>query len=340
MKFKECVFFIIVCVCGCAGKDVVQVTTVSDDNLGEKEIAQIAEIKEAEEQEDVVLENVTKDTTSYTVDEYLDSYPGAGNENSADFSVGGYDILDITVYEEPDLTLEKVRVSADGYISFPLIGRLDVDNLTTSQIENLISRELAENEIMLNAHVSVFVREYKSKQFKVMGSVKQPGSYSLKARERILDALSKTGGIDSEQAGKEAMLIRTHNPGTDKEEKIVIRIGLTKLLKGGDQVSNLLLADKDSLYIPKAESFYIMGQVVKPGSYPYLAKEITLVEAISKAGGFTPVASRNRTRIVRVEDGVNKIIQVKVDAITGAGKKGQDVLIRPGDIIVIPESFF
>ena len=68
--------------------------------------------------------------------------------------------------------------------------------------------------------------------------------------------------------------------------------------------------------------------------------DITLVEAISMAGGFTKIAARNRTRIVRMEDGIEKIIVVKVDAITRAGKKGQDILLRPGDVIVVPESFF
>ena len=58
------------------------------------------------------------------------------------------------------------------------------------------------------------------------------------------------------------------------------------------------------------------------------------------AGGFTLIAARNKTRIIRVENGVEKIIQVKVDAITGAGKKIQDVVIRPDDIIFVPESFF
>jgi protein involved in polysaccharide export with SLBB domain len=77
-----------------------------------------------------------------------------------------------------------------------------------------------------------------------------------------------------------------------------------------------------------------------PGSYPYLEKEITLVEAISMAGGFTKIASRNRTRIIRIEDGQEKVIEVKVDEITESGKKGKDILIQPDDVIVVPESFF
>jgi polysaccharide export outer membrane protein len=80
--------------------------------------------------------------------------------------------------------------------------------------------------------------------------------------------------------------------------------------------------------------------VGSPGQYPYTEKEVTLVEAIGRAGGFTPIAARNRTRIIRQEDGKEKIITVKVDAITEAGMKGQDIQVMPGDVIIVPESYF
>ena len=225
-------------------------------------------------------------------------------------------------------------------ISFPLIGRIKVDDLTTSEIEGLISLKLAEGQFLYDAHVSVIVKEYRSKQFFVLGSVNAPGSYSLKARERVLDAISRAKGIDFEQCGKTAMIVRIEYPNTDFERKIVIKIDLSALLKASDQNSNILLYDRDVLYISKPEYFYIIGQVKKPGSYPYLQKDITLVEAISMAEGFTRIAARNKTRIIRVENGLEKIIEVKVDAITNSGKKAQDVMIRPEDVIVVPESFF
>jgi len=325
--------------------EVVRVTTVSNgkiDGLGEEELSKLAEIRERKQSEKshLGLKRVIRHTPNYSVAEYLSLYPDANNPKAQDYSVGGYDILDIMVYEEADLSRENIPVSADGYISFPLIGRVKVEGLSTSQIENLISKKLAEGQFLLDAHVAASVREYKSRQFMVLGSVQEPGTYPLKARERVLDAISRAGGVDFEQGGKQGMIIRTVDPETAGERKLVIRIDLSGLLKGGDQMSNLLLMDKDLLYIPKAENFYIIGQVQKPGSYPYLEKEITLVEAISKAGGFTQIAARNKTRIIRVEVGVEKIIEVQVDAITDSGKKAQDVLIMPGDVIVVPESFF
>jgi len=346
MRFLKCIILLgvfLFAACATEG-EVAKETKVAaagkSDSLGEKEMRRIAEIRKTKGGEDPGLIKVIRETPNYTVSQYLSLNPNANNSRTRDFSIGGYDILDVKVYEEPDLSREGIRVGSDGHISFPLIGRIKVEGLTTSEIEKLISTKLAQGQYVLNAHVSVSVKDYKSKQFMVLGAVRSPGTYPVQAKERILDAISKAGGIDFTQGGKQGMVIRTEQLGTDKEEKIVIRIDLSNLLKGGDQVSNLLLADKDLIYVPRAENFYLIGEVKQPGAYPYLEKEITLVEAISKAGGFTQLAARNRTRIVRVENGVEKIIEINVDAITDGGKKAQDVRILPGDVIVVPESFF
>jgi len=330
----------------CGGKgEVVKVTAINEEayaGLKQEHLAKLDEIKKKRGDTDIdnSLKKVIDKTRHFSVAQYLMERPDTRDPARGDYRVGGYDVLSITVYEEKDLSREAVRVSGDGYISFPLIGRLKVDGLTTSEMEKLISLSLAQEQYLLDAHVSVMVTEYNSKRFLVLGAAKSPGSYPLRARERVLDAISKAGGIDLEQAGKKGMIIRTEKPNTKHERKIVINLDLQGLLKGSDQISNIFLADKDTLFIPKAEHFYLIGQVQKPGSYPIVEKDISLVEAISTAGGFTPIAARNRTRIIRVEDGVEKIIEVRVDAITEAGKKIQDVIIQPDDVIVVPESFF
>ncbi|MBN1102781.1 MAG: polysaccharide biosynthesis/export family protein [Deltaproteobacteria bacterium] len=330
--------------CVTTGSDVVQVTTVQDSagaSLKAEDKAKLEEMKRArEESVDPGLSTMLQETPRFTVNEYLAKYRKEGVKPGQDYKVGGYDVLNITVYEEKDLSRDAVRVSADGYISFPLIGRIQVDNRTTSEIEKIIARKLAEGRFLREAHVSVMVTEYKSRRYLVLGAVKTPGSFPLQAQERLLDGLSRAEGVATDKAGKSAMIVRTENPGTPRERKIVISVDLQGLLKGRDQISNIFLMDKDMIYIPMAEYFYIIGQVRKPGSFMIPDREITLVEAISMAEGFTPIAARNRTRIIRVEGGVEKIIQVKVDAITEAGMKIQDVIIQPNDVIVVPESFF
>ena len=334
-------------VIACGGGEVVRVTTLNDTRLegmvGAEERAKIAELKKSGQTQqgiDAGLSDVIEATPHFSVSEYLAQHPEARGAVGGDYLVGGYDVLSIMVYEESDLSKEAVRVSEDGYISFPLIGRIKVDGLATSDIEKVISSKLAEEEYLLEAHVSVLVTEYNSKGFLVLGAVKTPGSYSLQAKECVLDAISRAGGIDSEHAGKRAVIVRSDGLKGAQERKVVIDIDLQGLLKGKDQISNICLADKDVLFVPTAEHFYIIGQVNKPASYTMPEGEITLVEAIGMAGGFTRIAARNRTRIIRVEEGAEKVIEVQVDAITKAGRKIQDVVIRPNDVIVVPESFF
>ena len=93
------------------------------------------------------LTQVIQKTPSYSVEEYLRLHAADKKAGSGDYRVGGLDVLDITVYEEADLSRKAVRISTDGYISFPLIGRLKVDNLTTSEVENLIAKSLADGPI-------------------------------------------------------------------------------------------------------------------------------------------------------------------------------------------------
>ncbi len=330
----------------CTGKDnIVRITTVKNGNysgLGESEMARISEFRASNAnnlQKDIGLETVIQGTPNYTVSEYLAHYPESNNPNALEYRVGANDIIEIVVYEEPDLSRQNVRISTDGFISFPFIGRVKVAGLTVSEINQRIASALATGNFIYDAHISVTVTEFLSKTFMILGSVKNPGSFPLHSQERVLDAISKVGGLDDD-ASKQGILIRTLHPNTHEESKLVIWIDLIKLLNEGAPKSNLILNDKDLLYIPKIEHFYIIGQVQSPGSYPYTSKEITLIEAISMAGSFTPLAAPDKTRILRVENGVETIIEVKVNAITDAGEIGRDVMIKPGDIIIVPESLF
>ncbi len=336
----------------CAGEPVVKVTFVEKGRSGhwdDKVRAKLDEIKQSQDKKDLTnnLKHVMEGTRHYSVREYLENFSAVEAEDDDDYEVGGDDVISIIVYEEEDLSLDAVRVSMEGEISFPLIGRILVGGLTTAEIENRIAEKLAAGKYLWDAHVAVRVIDYNSKRFLVLGAVTHPGSYTLNGREHVLDAISRAGGIGKGHsgdqfhgAGRKGKIIRTVYPQTDREQKIVITVDLYGLLQGGDQTSNILLQDRDVLYIPPAENFYIIGQVKSPKSYILPGRDLSLVEAISMAGGFTDIAARNRTRIIRVDDGVEKIIEVRVDDITRAGKKIQDVIIQPNDVIVVPLSFF
>lgn len=86
---------------------------------------------------------------------------------------------------------------------------------------------------------------------------------------------------------------------------------------------------------------FLFGQVVKPGSFELPTEaRMTVLEAISLAGGFTPIAAPDRTKVMRVVEGKNVSFTVEVSAITKRGEKHKDIVLEPNDIIFVPESFF
>jgi len=87
--------------------------------------------------------------------------------------------------------------------------------------------------------------------------------------------------------------------------------------------------DSDSIYISRAQTYYVSGEVKKPDSYK-IESGVTVIKAITKAGGFSKIAAKNKVRIIRTVDGEKKIFE----------KVNMDEPILPEDVIVVPESLW
>ncbi|MCR5504375.1 MAG: polysaccharide export protein [Elusimicrobiaceae bacterium] len=89
------------------------------------------------------------------------------------------------------------------------------------------------------------------------------------------------------------------------------------------------------------KTVYVLGEVKKPSSIAIMPeKTMTLLEAITSAGGFTDVAAMSKVKILRMENGVQKSIEVDVTQITKAGNKQFDVSLKPADVVFVPQSLF
>lgn len=241
-----------------------------------------------------------------------------------DYIVGEGDVLRITVYEHADLTTIE-RVSGDGSIIFPLIGQVEVEGLTLSEISQKIAEMLSDGYI-INPQVNIFIQEFRSKKAFIMGEVNKPGLHVLHGTTTFLELLSAAGGL-TENAGDRAILKRKTG-SSDGPEKI-IAIDLKQLIEKGDTSMDISIMDGDSVYITKAGVFYVTGEIKKPDSYKY-EEGTTVIKAITIAGGFTDKASKGRVRIIRKVNGDEEVIN-RVD---------MDEPILPDDVIVVPESFF
>ncbi len=253
-----------------------------------------------------------------------------------EYVIGPQDVLKITVWDHEDLDRE-VTVSEDGNFSYPLIGKVHADGLTVSELEKEIEKRLA-GKYIINPQVNVTVKEYKSKQVFVLGEVggagsgKGPGAYPLIGKTTLMEILAEAGG-PTKDAGSEVIIIRPKKkkpnptPLEKASEDEIIRVNLRKLLEG-DMSQNIVLHPNDTIYVPKAEYFYVFGEVKNPGKY-ILEKGITVLKAITIAGGTTEKAAINKTKIVREKGGQKIEIKAKMTDP-----------VYPGDTIIVPESLF
>lgn len=168
---------------------------------------------------------------------------------SADYRVQAEDILEITVYEQPDLDV-KARVTSKGEIAYPLLGKINVAGLTISEVEDMIT-ELLAADYLVNPQVRVFISEYRLKQISVLGSVKNPGKYDMYAERdtTVLQAIAMAGGFSDVASINGTRIIRNE----DGQQKI-IPIKVTDITTKGMKNQDVSLQPGDIVYVP--ESFF------------------------------------------------------------------------------------
>ncbi len=250
-----------------------------------------------------------------------------------DYVIGPRDVLKITVWGQDDLS-RNYNVSAEGTIVFPLLGELRAAGLTETQLGQRVA-ELLEKDYLVNPQVLVAVAEYRSKKVLVLGEADKPGSYPLMGETTILEIVSQAGGF-GKAAGKQLLLLRPEqrvaSAGQGLAGTSMRRLNIDKI-QAGDTAENVQVEDGDTIFIPKANAFFVLGEVNKAGTYA-LEKETTVLEALSIAGGFTPKAAPAGTKVIRkLPDGRQETISVDM---SGPVPAKRDFLLQDGDSIIVP----
>jgi polysaccharide export outer membrane protein len=255
--------------------------------------------------------------------------------NPADYRIGRQDLLEIRVFDVEELD-QVVRVGDDGSITMPLLGRLVVDGLTRTELEATIAG-LLEARFVRDPQVSVFVKEYESKKVAVTGSVKNPGSYEMLGRKTLLEMISLAGGLDRE-IGREIVIFRQ----TDGVPTRRIPIDLERLVYDADPGLNVSIEPGDIIYVPTVEKvrIFVSGAVKNPNLYEVPRNQpVTVLKAITLAGGTTDRAAEKRVQIIRTDDdGGRSTLEVNLQAIKRG--KVEDPILQPDDLVLVPEGFF
>jgi polysaccharide export outer membrane protein len=244
------------------------------------------------------------------------------------YVVGPEDVLDVQVWDNKDLN-QVVFVRPDGKTSLPLVGEIQAAGKTVQELQDYLSAVYSKT--VKGAAVTVIIREIKSRPVYFLGGFGRPGALQLLRSDlTLLQALAIVGGVTPAADADKGFVLRK-----DK----VIPVNFTKLTQKGDLTQDVKLEPGDSVVAPLADLVYLQGEVKAPGAVKY-TQDLTVVRAITQGGGFTPMSAGGRVDILRGKGEKKERIRVDVDKMMRSPDENLDVLLKPDDIIFVPQRLF
>jgi len=203
------------------------------------------------------------------------------------YHVGPGDVLDIIVYDHPELTtpagtnrtpLESgLRVDADGFFYYPYIGKVPAKGRTPDEIRSSMMQRL--DAYIRDPQVEVRVVGYNAQAVSVTGEVKQPKREALTdAPLTLLDAINGAGGL-TDLADPRAVTVRRGGRS--------YTVDMQAFLEQGISANNPVLINGDVVSVPRVQpqEAYLLGQIVTPGTIDLTRENVTLTQALTRVGG-------------------------------------------------------
>jgi polysaccharide export outer membrane protein len=255
------------------------------------------------------------------------------------YRIGAGDVLDVRIYNRPQLSRDAVRVEGNGLIRMPLIEtEIQAACLTEGELAKEIAGRYA--KYYRNLQVDIFVREYQSHQIAIIGAVNEQGRFQLQRRIRLLELLTYAKGPNT-KAGQTINVVHSAAPSlcksdTDDEIAAFTSYKLSDTLRG-EPDANPYLEAGDVVTIPDADQVYVVGNVLMPLTIP-LKEPVSLTRAIAMAGGTRQDTKKDKIRIVRQEPGATAKKEMIVDLSAIEKRQAEDIQLLPNDIVDVPTS--
>lgn len=242
---------------------------------------------------------------------------------AAEYRLGAGDVVRITVYQNPDLTLET-RITESGLVSFPLLGNVNLGGRTVSAAERLIADGLRAGNFVRQPQVTLALLQARAYQASVLGQVNRPGRYPLEQTElRLTDLLAIAGGV---AIGGADQVVLT---GTRAGKPLRLEIDLPLLFGPGGREQDPLVENGDVIWVDRQPLVFIYGEVQRPGALR-LERDMTLMQVLASGGGLTGRGTEKGIRVHRrADDGKVRVLQ-----------PGMDEKMRQGDVVYVRESLF
>ena len=238
--------------------------------------------------------------------------------------LGVGDIIRISVYQNPDLTVESARISELGMINFPLIGNVKIGGETIPASEQKIAKMLRDGGFVLRPQVTIQLGQIRSAQISILGQVAKPGRYPIETvGSKVSEMIAAAGGVVPGGADVVTLV------GVRNGRSIKLDIDLPAILQSGKAELDIPVDNGDIVYVDRAPIAYIYGEVQRPGAFP-LQRGMSLMQVLAQRGGLTPRGTERGIKVHRRDaSGAVSIIELQMN----------DPVVRD-DVIYVKESLF
>jgi len=238
--------------------------------------------------------------------------------------LGVGDILRITVYQNPDLTVESARISEVGQINFPLIGNVKLGGETINASEQKIAKMLRDGGFVLRPQVTIQLGQIRSAVISILGQVSKPGRYPIETvGSKASEMIAAAGGVLPGGADIVTLV------GARNGRSIKLDIDLPAILQSGKAELDIPVDNGDILYVDRAPIAYIYGEVQRPGVLR-LERGMSLMQVLAQSGGLTQRGTARGIKVHRRDaSGAVTILDLQLN----------DPVVRD-DVIYVKESLF
>jgi polysaccharide biosynthesis/export protein len=263
------------------------------------------------------------------------------------YVLGPDDEIVISEVDAPQISGKPVVIDTEGNITLPMIGRMKAGGLTVEQLEAELDTQL--KPFIKEPQVSVAVTEVRSHPVSVLGAVAKPGVIQLRGPETLYEVLSMAGG-PREDAGSTLTVTRPRQsgelplPGAKSDPSgqfSSAELNVQQILEGKNPAANIEIKPNDIISVSEASSsmVYVVGDVQRAGGFTLGGQpEVSVLRALSLAGGLGRTAKADKARIVREVPGQAKPREIAVNIPRIFSGKAEDVELEPNDVLVVPTS--
>jgi polysaccharide biosynthesis/export protein len=268
-----------------------------------------------------------------------------GPERVANYVLGPEDQIIIRAFRAEELSDRPLQITGDGYINLPMIGKVKAAGLTVGGLETDLTERL--KNYVREPQVTVFVAEYHSEPISVVGSVAKPGVIQLQGRKNLVEVIALAGGLTTDAGNtifmtRELSVGRIPVPGAvdDRNGRFsVATVNLRAVMEARNPQDNVLVEANDVISIPKAQLFYVVGEVQRPGGYALNEKDsISLLQAVALAGGLTGKASAKKAKILHQNHDQANRTELATNVKKILEGRAPDIQLRADDILFVPNS--